>query len=99
MKKTETITVKVLGIANEYIPNRTITANASGPPLITSELKRYIRIRAFLRAKETKTDRNLRKFKKLQNKTVRWVRKCKTDFNQNLANKLKSDSLVHFKKK
>ena len=76
----------------------TITANASGPPLIYSELKRYIRIRAYLRAKETKTDRNLRKFKKLWNKTVTLVRKCKTDFNQKLANKLKSDSLAYFKK-
>ena len=90
------ITAKVLGIANECIPNRNIIVNPSDPPWITTELKRYIRKRkrAYHRAKETKTDTDWHKFKKLRNKTVRLVRKCKTDFNQKLANKLKSDALT-----
>ena len=80
------ITAKVLGIANECIPNRNITVNPSDPPWITTGLKRYIRKRkrAYHRAKETKTDTDWHKFKKLRNKTVRLVRNAKQILIKNL---------------
>ena len=66
-KYTKNITIKIISIAKECIPNRTLTVHPSDPPWIT-ELKRYIRKRKrpYQRARIAETETDWRKFKKLR---------------------------------
>ena len=70
---SENVTSEILELAKECISNRNITIHPSDPPWITSELKRYIRKRkrSYHKAKRTRTEIDLSKFKKLRNKTVK----------------------------
>ena len=85
----------ILSIANEAIPNRSITINRSDPPWITSCIKRHIRRRkrAYRKAKTTGYDSDWIKFKKLRNNVVSLIRNSKRSFYDKIAEKLRSENL------
>ena len=90
------ITQHIISIAKECIPNKIVTINTSDPPWITTTIKRYIRKRkrAYRKTKLLNTFTIWAKFKKLRNKTNSMIRKSKTKFYDDIAEKLKSDSLT-----
>ena len=92
----QNITQHIISIAKECIPNKIVTINTSDPPWITTTIKRYIRKRkrAYRKAKLLNIFTIWAKFKKLRNKTNSMIRKSKTKFYDDIAEKLKSDSLT-----
>ncbi|MCW4344426.1 MAG: reverse transcriptase domain-containing protein [Candidatus Thiodiazotropha endolucinida] len=92
---SENIKSTILSIAKECIPNRHITIRPAEPPWITTEIKRDIRKRkrAYRKAKVSGLEADWQKFRKMRNKAVNTIRKGKKAFYDNLALKLKSESL------
>ena len=92
---SDKITHAILSIANEAIPNRSITVNHSDPPWITFCMKRHIRKpkRAYRKAKTTGFDSDWIKFRKLRNNVVSLIRNRKKSFYDKIAEKLRSENL------
>ena len=84
----------ILSIANEAIPNRSITINHSDQPWINSCIKRHIRKRkrAYRKAKTTGYDSDWIKFRKLRNNVVSLIRNNKRSFYDKIAEKLRSEN-------
>ena len=89
------ITNRLISIAKECIPNKTVRIRPSDPLWLTCYIKRYIRKRkrAYRKAKHTNSRINWNKFKKLRNKVVSLIRESKQAHIDKISNKLKSDSL------
>ena len=85
----------ILSIANEAIPNRSITINHSDPPWITSCIKRHIRKRkrAYRKVKTTGYDSDWIKVKKLRNNVVSLIQNSKRSFYDKIAEKPRSENL------
>ena len=91
----QNITDQILTLAESCIPNKTITIRPSGPPWITTAIKRYIRKRkrAYRTARLTNEDRHWTTFRQLRNTVTAMIRDAKKSYKQSLSDKLKSDIL------
>ena len=90
------VTDYILSISKLYIPNKNIKVRPSDPPWLTTFIKRYIRKRkrAYRKAKQTDLQYHWDKFRKLRNKVVSLIKESKRTCDENIAKKLKSDSLT-----
>ena len=91
----ENLTEHLQYITEMCIPNKVITIRPSDPPWIITLIKRHIRKRkrAYKRAKQTNLPIHWTKFRNLRNRVTQLIRESKQSFNENMATKLKSDSL------
>ena len=73
------ISNRVIGLAAECIPNKTVRIKPFEPPWISCHVKRYIRKRkrAYRKAKRTNLQQDWQKFKTLRNKTTQMMRDAK----------------------
>ena len=88
--------VKTLNALTETcVPNKIVTFRSSDPPWLTTVIKKHIRKRkrAYRKAKQTNLQTHWVKFKHLRNLVTSMIRESKKAFHDNIANKLKSDSL------
>ena len=90
------VTDYIQSISKLCIPNKNIKVRPSDPPWITTFIKRYIRKRkrAYRKAKQTNLRYHWDKFRKLRNKIVSLIKESKRTCDENIAKKLKSDSLT-----
>ena len=87
---------RVIGLADECIPNKTVRIKLFEPLWISCHVKRYIRKRkrAYKKAKRTYLQQDWQKFKTLRNKTTQMIRDAKQSLYDNIAAKLTSNSLA-----
>ena len=90
------VTDYILAVSKLCIPNKHIKVKPSDPPWITTFIKRYIRKRkrAYRKAKQTDLQYHWDKFRKLRNKVASLIKESKRTCDENIAKKLKSDSLT-----
>ena len=94
-KQVQRTTEHIIDISKACIPNRLTRVQPDEPPWMNTSIKHYIRLRkrAYRKAKQTNTIRNWTKFNALRNKVISMIRDLKGKSNENIANKLKSDTL------
>ena len=82
-----------LPFVNNFMKNKGLSG--LDPPWLTTVIKKHIRKRkrAYLKAKQTNLQTHWVKFKHLRNLVTSMIRESKKAFHDNIANKLKSDSL------
>ena len=91
----QNITEHVISLSKAYIPNKSVTIRPSDPPWLTTNIRKHIRRRkrAYKKAKLSKSAHNWNTFKNLRNTVTNMIRNSKKAFMDNLANKLKSETL------
>ena len=90
------ITAKLLEISKLCIPNKIIRIRPSEPTWMNSSIKKLIRKRkrAFRKAKRSQSPAHWAKFKQIRNDVVTAIRQSKKSLLDNLANKLKNNTLT-----
>ena len=90
------ITAKLLEISKLCIPNKIIRIRPSEPTWMNSSIKKLIRKRkrAFRKAKRSQSPAHWAKFKQIRNDVVTAIRQSKKSLIDNLANKLKNNTLT-----
>ena len=90
------ITEKILEISKLCIPNKIIRIRPSEPTWMNSSIKKLIRKRkrAFRKAKRSQSPAHWAKFKQIRNDVVTAIRQSKKSLLDNLANKLKNNTLT-----
>ena len=90
------ITEKILEISKLCIPNKIIRIRPSEPTWMNSSIKKLIRKRkrTFRKAKRSQSPAHWAKFKQIRNDVVTAIRQSKKSLLDNLANKLKYNTLT-----
>ena len=90
------ITEKILEISKLCIPNKIIRIRPSEPTWMNSSIKKLIRKRkrAFRKAKRSQSPAHWAKFKQIRNDVVTAIRQSEKSLLDNLANKLKNNTLT-----
>ena len=91
---TEQISNTILNAATDSIPNKYVTIRPADPPWMHNEIRKLIRQRKRLhkKAKRLNTDQIWRKFRKLRNKIVKEIRSSKLNYENRIANLLKTNT-------
>ena len=94
-KHVKNITEHITDISKACIPNRLTRIRPDEPPWITTNIKHHIRLRkrAYRKAKRTNTTHHWAIFRAQRNKVIGMIRDSKSTCNENIVNKLKSDTL------
>lgn len=91
----QNITEQLISLSKACIPNKSVRIRPADPPWLTTNIRKHIRKRkrAYKKAKLTNSAHNWNKFKNLRNAVTNMIRNSKKTFTDNLANKLKSETL------
>lgn len=89
------LTDKIISLAKSCIPNKEVRIRPNEPAWITHSIKKLIRKRkrAYRKAKLSNLPFHWEKFKKIRNKVISLIRDSKKSLTDNLAHKLKSQTL------
>ena len=85
----------LMEIISKCIPNKTVRIKPREPPWMNNEIKKCIRMRkrTYKKAKRTDNQYYWTKFRTIRNKTISLIRKCKQNYYDNLATKLKTSNI------
>ena len=88
------LTETIVKTASETIPNKQVTIRKNDLPWINNSIRKLIRKRRRIhkKAKYTNNTDDWSKFRILRNKCIALIRKCQTEYFDNLAEKLKHSS-------